>query len=327
MKSKVYFIKLDEIGKIKDLLPRFNTPLGVKVHFGEEGNKTFVSADLIKEIIDMVASPTLIECSVLYRSPRSRASTHKKLAIKHGFDFAQIDILDGEEGDDSLEVKIKGKYFTSCYLGQGLGKYSSILALSHFKGHMGTGFGGALKTIGMGLGSRRGKLAMHSSIQHQVTEEKCISCGTCIEHCPVNAIDYNQQNKANINKQICISCSKCISVCPEQAIKIPWQAHGTEMLQERIVEYALAALKERQGFYINFLNNITDNCDCIGEEMEILTEDIGVLASEDPVAVDQASYDLVLKQFPGFKEFNGDYQLKHGEHLGLGTRQYNLISV
>jgi hypothetical protein len=297
------------------------------VHFGEEGNKTFVSADLIKEVVGMVKNPTLIECSVLYRSPRSKARTHKELAIKHGFDFAPIDILDGEDGDDSVEINIKGKHFASCYLGQGLSKYRSILALAHFKGHMGTGFGGVLKTLGMGLGSRRGKLAMHSSIQHQVTEEKCISCGTCIEHCPVNAISYNKRGKANINGKVCISCSKCISVCPEQAIEIPWEAHGTQMLQERIAEYVLAALKDRPGFFVNILVNITDNCDCMGEVMKPLTNDIGILVSNDPVAVDQAAYDLVLKQFPGFKEFNGDHQLKHAERLGLGIRQYNLINL
>jgi uncharacterized Fe-S center protein len=323
--SKIYFIKLNELNKIKDLLPEFTSSLGVKVHFGEEGNKTFVPAELIKPIIDMVGHPTLIECSVLYRSPRSKALTHRKVALKHGFGFAPIDFLDGPEGDDCLEVKIKGKYFERCYLGKGLEKYKSLLVISHFKGHGGSGFGGALKNIGMGLASRRGKLAIHSSIQHSVNQKKCTGCGTCIKNCPVNAISLDKGSKAVINREKCVSCSKCISVCPVEAIAIPWSSHGRQVLSERIAEYALAVSRKRQCFFVNFLINITSNCDCLGDFMEKLTEDIGVLISSDPVAIDQASYDLVCRQFVGFKEFSGEYQLEHAESIGLGKRAYDLI--
>jgi len=324
---QVYFIKLNELEKIKELLPQFKAPLGVKVHFGEEGNITFVPANLIKAITDMAANPTLIECSVLYKSPRSTAQGHKQVALNHGFNFAPLDFLDGEEGDDNIVVEIDGRHFKQCYLGKGLAKYNSILAISHFKGHGGSGFGGALKNMGMGLASRRGKLAIHASIKHQVDTERCISCGTCIAQCPEQAISFNQDQKAEINYDLCISCSKCISVCPQSAIRIPWDSTGSQDLQERIAEYTKAVVAGRQCYYINFLINITHTCDCAGKEMEKITEDIGVLASSDPVAIDQASYDLVVKQFKAFKDHSGDYQLQHGEKIILGKREYELINL
>ncbi|MFC1678413.1 DUF362 domain-containing protein [Patescibacteria group bacterium] len=326
-KSEVYFIKINELNKIKDLLPNFDDRLGIKVHFGEEGNVTYIPAKYIKEITDMLDKPTFIETSVLYKSPRSKATTHRELARRHGFDFLPINFIDGEMGDDVLEIDSIGKLYQKVYLGKGLENYNSLLVISHFKGHMASGFGGALKNLGMGLAARRGKLAQHASIQHQVKEEKCVSCGTCIDNCPVNAINFNDDKKAEINQDICIGCSKCISVCPESAIRIPWSSTDNNIFQERMAEYAANAIQNKKCFFINFLINITRDCDCINKVQEPLTPDICILASSDPVAIDQASYDLVLEQFEEFKEFDGEIQLKYGEELGLGKGEYELINL
>jgi len=326
-KAKVYFIKLNELNKVKNLLPEFASPLGVKVHFGEEGNITYLPASYVKEIVEMVENPVLIEGNVLYKSPRAKAGTHRELASKHGFNFAPIDFLDGETGDDATGIKIDGKHFKECWLGSGLAKYKSLLVVSHFKGHISAGFGGAIKNLSMGLASRRGKLAQHAFVKHQVDPEKCIACGQCVICCPVEAISFNKEQKAEINQNKCISCSKCISICPVDAIDIPWGEKDVRVFRQRLAEYALAGIKDKQCFYINFLINITKLCDCAGEEMGKMTDDIGVLVSADPIAIDQASYDLVVKQCEKFKEQNGDEQLEHGEEIGLGTREYELINA
>ena len=166
MKSKVFFIKVDEIKKIRDILPKFEPSLGVKVHFGERGCDTFVPAKYIKTITDNLDKPTFIETSVLYKSPRRTASGHREVAQEHGFNWLPIDFLDGEEGDNSLETKINGKYFKECFLGKNLDKYKELLVVSHFKGHSSAGFGGAIKNLAMGLGSRQGKLAMLDGGMH-----------------------------------------------------------------------------------------------------------------------------------------------------------------
>ena len=330
-KVKVYFVKLNELEKIKSILPSFEGKLGLKCHFGEAGNDAFVSADYIKEISKMVEHPNLLETTVLYRGVRSKASTHKELALEHGFDFAEIDILDGEEGDDNIEIETASELedgkMRKYYLGKNLEKYKSLLVVSHFKGHIAAGFGGAIKNLSMGLASRRGKLDMHAGGKHQVTEGAWISCGMCIQSCPVEAISFAETGKAFIDQEKCISCSKCIAVCPPSAIHIPWGTTVEDDFKNLLSEYAQAAIKDKQCFFINFVINIVPQCDCMGIAQEKMCDDIGVLVSSDPVAIDQASFDLVIKDCPNFKEHNGEKSLEHGEKIGLGTRDYEMIDL
>ncbi len=325
-KAKVYFLKLDQLENIKDLAPEFKGTLGLKCHFGEKGNDAFVPAEYVKKISGLFGYPNLIETSVLYRGPRSEARSHIELAREHGFNFAEIDILDGAVGDDNHAVELPDLKKT-CYLGAHLADYNSLLVSSHFKGHGIAGFGGAVKNLAMGLASRRGKLAMHAGVKHQVDPGICTACGTCIANCPVNAIAFGDNSKAVIDQEICISCSKCISVCPVEAIHIPFGSLSTEEFQARLAEYALAAVTGRQCFYVNFLINIVPQCDCMGAKQARLTDDIGVLASGDPIAIDQASFDLVTEQYPQFKAHDGEGQLNHGEMIGLGTRGYQLERI
>ncbi|MBW2977838.1 DUF362 domain-containing protein [Candidatus Woesearchaeota archaeon] len=322
MSSDVYFIKdnfEENIPKIlKKLCPDFST-VGVKVHFGEAGNVTFVPAKYVKIIADCFNS-TLIETNVLYKGKRTETKDHVELAKKHGFDFCPIKILDEEE-----EIPINLKHFKKAILGKI--PFKDLVVVSHFKGH-GIGFGGAIKNVGMGLASRKGKLALHAGISPSVDVEKCVVCGQCIKECPAEAIKVEE--KAKIKSEICIGCAKCIAICPQGAVKIPWNSLGPKEVQERIAEYSVAALKDRRTVYVNFLVNLVKGCDCVGKEMKILGKDIGVLISKDIVAIDKASDDLCKKQgidFGKINETDSLVQIRYAEKLGLGKIDYKLVEI
>jgi len=339
---KVYFIRAGK--DLKNKLPKLfdavsedldfkNEKIGVKLHFGEKGNTTYVKPELVKMIVNKIkeknGNPDLIECCVLYRSERTTAEGHIKLAKEHGFDFAPIVILDGEIGDDYTEIPVNLKHFKKVRIGSKIKDYKFIVSVAHFKGHGGTGFGGSLKNIGMGLGSRAGKLKMHSKVKPIVNKSRCTACGTCVANCPVSAIALAPY--AKIDDNICIGCAKCIAVCPYKAIGIPWGGASQRELQERIDEYAYGVLKDRKAIFFSFLLDITPNCDCFGYSETPIVKDIGILASKDIIAIEQASYDLVCEdgndKFAELHNIDSSIQLKYGEKIGLGKRKYELIEL
>ncbi|MBR9679937.1 MAG: DUF362 domain-containing protein [Candidatus Altiarchaeota archaeon] len=293
-------------------LSRLGHSVGIKVHIGEKGCTTFLKPELTKKLYDKIVASgrraNLIECNVLYIGPRTRASTHKQLAKEHGFDFAELDILDGEKGDESIELG-------GCKIGAGIKQYDSLIVLSHFKGHGTSGFGGAVKNIGMGLGSRAGKLDMHATTHPTVDSAKCVGCGLCIQSCPADAIQL-KKGKAVIDQTKCIGCAMCISVCPEQAVRIPWGSRHGEELHKRVREYAEAVVNrigKDKLIFINTLDNITDNCDCMNYPQEPIMPDKGFLLSNDMHAIDLASLKLT-KNIKGQVKFNQqnrqtDYEL------------------
>lgn len=338
--SKVYFLKLKEKEpeklteagkKISTLFSNFfdlNDKVAVKLHFGEEGSDTYLSPVLVKAIYQnlKVKEAVLVDCTVLYKSKRSLASSHKKLAQEHGFGFAPIEILDGEKGDEEIKIPIAKKHFSEVKIGKGLEKFNAILAISHLTGHVLTGFGGALKNIGMGFGSKGGKLEMHQVFNLKITRDKCLGCGICQRECPAEAIVI-EANKAKIDQEKCIGCGKCIAVCPQEAVSIPWNDGSSSDLQERIVEYALGALKDKKAFFVNVLLDITPACDCRKGKQEPIMENIGILASEDIVAIDQASLELVGKE--NFEKPGQDPSIKidYAQKLGLGKKNYQLVEI
>lgn len=200
-----------------------------------------------------------------------------------------------------------------------------ILSVSHFTGHPITGFGGALKNIGMGLGAKEGKLEMHEAFDLEMDEEKCNACRTCVEICPADAISLKEDH-AVIDLDDCLGCGECIAVCPPGAVDLPVEETSSVRLQERIVEYALGTLNGKKPLFISVLIDITELCDCLNIKQDPIVDDIGVLISEDPVAIDQASLDLVGED--KFKEdIDPNIQLRYAEELGLGERKYDLEKV
>jgi len=306
---------------------KLGSNVAIKIHFGEKGCKTYINPEIVRKvynkIISLGKSATLVECNVLYRGSRANSTDHIKTARSHGFDMP-IDILDGELGQDTIEIN-------GCKIGSGIKKYDSLIVMSHFKGHIAAGFGAAIKNVGMGLGSRAGKLDMHAGINPIVTP-KCIGCSTCIKSCNARAITITKDNKAYINPKLCEGCAMCVAVCPHDAISIPWGARSSEELQKRIAEYAHAILTLFPNtIFINILENITKDCDCFGIVQKPMMENVGILASTNIVAIDKASLELANKHsddnFTKINHINKESQITQAEQAELGTGRYRLVEI
>ena len=317
--SKLFFDLFDKKDKV-----------AVKVHFGEKGSDTFLSPVLVKSLYAglkrKVKNAVLVDCTVLYKSERSFAKSHEKLAREHGFSFAPISILDGEKGQDNIKIKVNKKHFKEVKIGAGIKNFNSVLAISHFKGHGLTGFGGALKNVGMGLGSKAGKLVMHKAFKLKIDPVLCRGCRACQRNCSVDAIFFKNE-KAQINYDKCIGCGLCVSICPFNAVKMEIGEVLSKELQERIVEYAFGVLKNRKSFFINVLLDITPGCDCLRGLQRPMTADIGILISKDIVAIEQASLDLVGKKYFEKPDINPEVQINYAQKLGLGEKKYKLITI
>jgi uncharacterized Fe-S center protein len=366
--SKVYFsdlrssarenlpsklVRLINSGGIEDIiLPR--NLVAIKLHFGEKGNTAFIRPVLIRPIVDRVkeltASPFLTDTNTLYAGTRDDSISHLNTATENGFAYsvvnAPIIIADGIRGASSTSVKIDQEIIKTAYLGKEIVESDVLISVAHFKGHELSGFGGTIKNIGMGCASRKGKLAQHSDLSPKVKHKRCVGCGDCMEHCAQHAISLSE-DKATIDPQICVGCGECILICPNGAIDIQWNL-DIPTFQKKMVEYTFAVLKTKQGkaLFLNFLTNISPACDCYGHSDAPIVPDIGIVASKDPVAIEQASVDLVNSQMaaggsclkrqrgPGDDKFRGIYpkvdweiQLDHAEKIGLGSRQYELITI
>lgn len=343
MKSNVYFKRFtagdsQEVSHIagqllNELISKegihLSNTVPIKVHFGEKGNITYVPASSYQGIIDSLkdkgVDSAFIETNVLYRGARTTRASHEALAKDHGFTQLPVIIADGEHGEAYHEIPVHKEYFETCKIGAGFEPYKQIVVCSHFKGHGQAGFGGAVKQLAMGFAARGGKMAQHSQMVPTVHLPKCTACGLCIQKCDVDAIEISETTqKASIDGTKCIGCAGCIAVCPFGAIRNDWNGQN---FKEKMAEYAYAAQLDKEFIYISFLMNITAECDCMGSEMDIISEDVGVLASLDPVAIDRACLDL-LKLSHGHPLFEeGAPQLSHGESIGLGTEQYELITM
>jgi len=326
--------------------------VAIKVHFGERGNDAFVPPMFIRTIVDKIkkkgAKPFVTDTNTLYKGGRMNAVDHLETAVMHGFNYATLNcpvtIADGLKSNSYSQVEVNLKNLKTVAVAQDIIDAHAMIVVAHFKGHNMAGFGGAIKQLAMGCSSRTGKKQQHATKMNS-DQEKCIGCGICAGHCPTDAIIV--QDKAIIDEAKCIGCGECMVVCPEGAMGLNWETEIAPFT-ERLTEAAYAAVKGKKGKvgYITFVMNVTPDCDCLSFTDVPIVRDIGILASTDPVALDQACFDLVNAEQglpnskmesnhePGMNKFKGVYkytkgeiQLEYGEKIGLGSRKYKLIDM
>jgi uncharacterized Fe-S center protein len=327
--------------------------VAIKLHFGERGNTAYIRPIYLRQVVDKVweygGRPFLTDTNTLYVGTRSEAVNHLTTAIQNGFAYAVVNapliIADGLKGTAEIEVEINQEQLITVYLGEAVVLADTFISLAHFKGHELSGFGGTIKNIGMGVASRKGKLAQHSNIAPKVNQKNCTGCGDCVAHCAQEAIRLEDE-KAVIDPKKCVGCAECILICPYGNIEIQWN-ETVPIFLKKMVEYTYGVLKDKQdrAIFVNFITQVSPACDCYPHNDAPIVGDLGILASRDPVAIDQAAVDLVnqspglagssLKDTsPGTDKFRDIYpkvdwpiQLDYAEQLGLGSRQYELIKI
>ena len=372
-KSAVYFTDLrvtvgtSLLDKLKKLLQKagigeidFDGKLtAIKINFGEPGNLAYLRPNYAKAVADLIKElggvPFLTDCNTLYVGRRKNALEHLEAAYENGFSpfstGCHVLIADGLKGTDDVSVPVEGGTMVKeAKIGRAIMDADVFLSLNHFKGHELTGFGGAIKNIGMGCGSRAGKMEQHKSGKPTVDQALCRGCGLCAKLCAQAAISYDSARQASIDHDRCVGCGRCIGVCNFDAIA-NHNDSANDDLCIKMAEYTKAVLAGRPHFHINLVIDVSPYCDCHAENDLPILPDVGMFASFDPVALDQACVDACNRAEPipgsrltdlcsaaGFHdrhdhfhnsmpETNWETTLAHAEKIGIGSRQYELITV
>lgn len=367
-KSKVYFSNLraksnmNLLQKLERLVKKAGIEdidfkekfTAIKIHFGEPGNLAYLRPNYSKIIVDLIklqgGKPFLTDCNTLYVGRRKNALEHLDAAYENGYNpfttGCQLIIADGLKGTDEALVKVpNGEYVNEAKIGQVIMDADILITMNHFKGHESTGFGGSLKNIGMGCGSRAGKMEMHCSGKPIVKGSKCVSCSACKKICAHNAISFDENKKANIDHDRCVGCGRCLGTCNFDAITNP-NFGANDILNKKIAEYSYAVLNGRPHFHISFVIDVSPYCDCHAENDLPIIPDVGMFASFDPVALDMACVDAANRQaviqgsclserdhhthdhfVNTHPETNWEVCIDHSVMLGLGNKEYELIEV
>lgn len=327
-----------------------NRYVAIKMHFGKPGNLAYLRPNYAKTVADLVrqlgGKPFLTDCNTLYVGGRKNALDHIESAYVNGFTpyttGCHIIIADGLKGSDDVAVPVDGEYVKNARIGRALMDADIVISLTHFKGHEATGIGGTIKNLGMGGGSRAGKKEMHADGKPAVNAEKCIGCGACRKICARDAPTI-ENRKMHIDTNKCVGCGRCIAVCPMDAIEGVYDPNG-HLLNCKMAEYAKAVVQGRPSFHISLAMDISPNCDCHAENDVPVIPNVGMFASFDPVALDEACAEMCSRMprnpNAAFEDASSDDlfhavhtvthwqdQTEHGEKIGLGSREYELIEI
>lgn len=326
-----------------------NKFVAIKLHFGEPGNLAYLRPNYARTVVDLVKQlggrPFLTDCNTLYPGGRKNALEHLESAYQNGFNPYNLGchllIGDGLKGTDDIEVPVDGSYVKAAKIGRALMDADIVISLTHFKGHEAAGFGGAIKNIGMGGGSRAGKMEMHSAGKPFIHEDRCVGCGACRKACAHDA-PVPKGKIMFIDHEKCVGCGRCIGQCPVDAIDAANDESNT-ILNCKMAEYTKAVLQDRPHFHISLVADVSPFCDCYGVNDVPIIPDVGMFASFDPVALDRACADACNKMPRNANAYRGteqgelfasthpgtdwEAQLRHGEKIGLGTERYELIQI
>jgi uncharacterized protein len=370
-KSKVWFTNL-RVTPSQNLLKKLETLViragiekidfkrkivAIKIHFGEPGNLAYLRPNFAAHIVRLLKSkeaiPFLTDCNTLYYGRRSNAPSHLEAAFENGYNPLSTDcpviIADGIKGTDFREIELNMEFTGRAKIGTAVADADIIITMTHFKGHELTGFGGALKNLGMGCASVGGKLFLHSGSSPRIYEKNCTGCRVCEKYCAYGAIKVGKDKIAHIDYEKCVGCGQCVAVCQYDASRVVWK-ESSETVCKRVSEYAFAAIKDKPSFHISFIMDVSPNCDCWDSNDYPIVPDIGMAASFDPVALDRACADMVnaapaltgskiresqshsdLRDEDKFRSLHPDtfWQagLEHAEKIGLGNTDYELINV
>lgn len=333
--------------------------VAIKIHFGEPGNLSYLRPNYAKTVADVVKSlggrPFLTDCNTLYVGRRKDALEHLEAAYENGFSpfstGCHVIIGDGLKGTDEVAVPVQGgEYVKEAKIGRAIMDADVFISLNHFKGHECTGFGGCIKNIGMGCGSRAGKMEQHNGGKPSIAPELCRGCGMCMKNCAQDALHFDESHKAVIDHNKCVGCGRCLGACNFDAIYNGNYCANAD-LNRKMAEYAKAVVDGRPAFHINLVMDISPYCDCHAENDLPILPDVGMFASFDPVALDQACVDACLKQQPipgslldehihaaDFCDHHDHFVnttpesewqscLEHAEKIGLGSRAYALVQI
>ena len=349
-------IKKAGIGEI-DMDGKF---AAIKLHFGEMGNISYLRPNYARAVADVVkelgGKPFLTDCNTMYPGSRKNALEHLECAWENGFTPLTVGcpilIGDGLKGTDDVNVPLTGcEYVKEAKIGRAVMDADVFISLTHFKGHEVTGFGGAIKNIGMGCGSRAGKTEQHSSSKAEIDEALCRGCLACEKECANDGLFFDEEHKKmRVNLDNCVGCGRCLGACNFDAISFDFNA-AVEMLNRRMAEYTKAVVDGRPCFHISLVVDVSPNCDCHGENDVPILPNLGMFASFDPLALDQACVDacMAADPLPGSQlaenlakaDFHDHHDhftnsrpesewqscMDHAEKIGLGTRSYELITV
>ncbi|MDR1379926.1 MAG: DUF362 domain-containing protein [Tannerella sp.] len=366
--SKVFFTNLrtSPLSNLLDKMERLVKKAGlttleldrkftaIKIHFGEPGNLAYLRPNYAARMANLLrregAKPFLTDSNTLYSGGRSNAVDHLQSAMENGYNpiSAQCPVIiaDGLKGTDYRAVELNGKYCKAPKIGAAIVDADVIVSMNHFKGHEQAGFGGALKNIGMGSASVGGKMELHSSSKPVITADSCKGCNICVAHCAHRAVRLNEDRIAEIDYSRCVGCGQCVALC-QYGSAVSADFDTSEVLNCKIAEYTKAILDGKPHFHVNFIMNVSPECDCWNHNDAAIVPDIGIAASFDPVALDRASADLVMKApaLPGSRlteahhgetcehadkfrmihpDTNWQSGLEYAESIGIGTQKYEL---